>query len=1149
VQFRHKWRGGKAVCGHNLSCRTSRASPVLIPGEIVDQRYEVLQRVGAGSFAIVYKARDLQLDRITALKVLHAEKTADIDMARFLREAQLVSEMRHRNIVSCYRLSQWNGIVYAALEYVEGRSLLDLFADGKMPWRESVRLALQVCQGMQHSHSLGIVHRDLTPNNVLITTDEVSGQAVAQILDFGLARTVDAGGINGQKLTQTGHCVGTVAYMSPECCSGLVVDGRADIYSLGCILYESMAGNQPFIAATPFDLMRMHVETQAPLCSLSVEEADYPDGLDDVLLKAMAKSPEERYQSMREMAADLECVLAKRKPSACSQPPGARIRNALRVVQIGFVLSVLIFLSFVFVPVPLMTKTISTFVPKQNRVMVGISYATLLRSMGLNLQSAALINHYARGGYAFVDAHGKSDMDSIDAAIAMSAVAAIPDALSDFSDSKLAYQKVLLLLTEVDQDKQKTSHDKMHMVFAHLLPVLNQLSLSADEVMQCVRLAKMYPEYSGQLVKLAEHQLASSKRISDLERLRPYLALQDLASLQHNQTSQEHYAGMIVSNVLMRRSRTISDSDILCASLRYLYAAGNDQVTERFFQQVLIAYKRTDAPAELHDKAFVEYVLSTIYRKQDRDAAALKLMQEARADAIAASRKIPREDLDNLVATINVESVSNNQALSAEKVRALQQAIDAPRFASAYNEALMLFAETAVQRGMYLRASSILGNVTVPNSIPHQIFLLDLARRTHWHLGMKRQALAEFKEKMRWEMLDKNPQLQLDKDELRRLEMDPVIQGRQPEHVVIDCECEFEPLLAKARAENAKQDFAAALKTINQVKQFETRLSTADREMLYAILHDAYAGAGNRAAAKEANEQGQAIGDAEAPAFEYLTEQIMQTDVSLPQSAVKKISTNIERMEKCWNRALNLSLVYVRLAQLQSQIGQLDAAIATVEHALFRYPNSQWKLREYAELARLQMLKGNTRQALLAVEHADGQHGSLSDDDLLEFHLAAAQAFSAREVELFRKELDKCDSLLEKMKTTRNAGNLVWMGDFNADYWNRTGQSDLQIQRLTAALNKEPNGLRRTVDCQSLAVLLSLKGELTAAYNVLRDSLKQDPDNVVTLMRMSQLQMKRGHSEQSRELERRAFKIDPAGCAILRKYLAHASDKKSPLNA
>ncbi len=265
---------------------------------IIDNRYEITEVIGQGGMAIVYKAKCLVLNRYVAIKVLRPEYRTDAAfIKRFRAEAQAAGSLSHTNIVSIYDVAQDGELDYIVMEYVEGVTLKDYIdAKGIIPWKEAVDYAAQICAGLECAHKKGIVHKDIKPHNIMITRE-----GVLKITDFGIAKAMNAGTIASNTTT-----LGSVHYFSPEQARGGYTDEKTDIYSLGVLLYEMVTGKLPFEGDTAVSIAMQHIEkTPAPPRALN---PDIPTSFENVILKAMCKSPSSRYESATRMLVDLKKV-------------------------------------------------------------------------------------------------------------------------------------------------------------------------------------------------------------------------------------------------------------------------------------------------------------------------------------------------------------------------------------------------------------------------------------------------------------------------------------------------------------------------------------------------------------------------------------------------------------------------------------------------------------------------------------------------------------------------------------------------------------------------------------------------------------------------------------------------------------------------
>ncbi|MEO8702534.1 MAG: protein kinase [Kofleriaceae bacterium] len=297
------------------SDRPATAADELI-GVLVDERYKVLESMASGSMGVVFKAERVPVGKLVAIKFLHAAFANDSEfLTRFERETRVMSKLAHPNCVSVVDFGVYEGSPYLVMDYVAGTTLRALIDLGPLPPLRALGLARQLANGLAHAHAQGIVHRDIKPANVMITEEIGTGEHV-RILDFGLARLR---GAVGRDATQSNVVVGTPNYMAPEqTVGGGTIDARTDVYAVGVVLFEMIAGERPFQAEDTLALLGMHRAAPIPkLLDRTKGKVDLPEGLQAVIEKAMAKSPDDRYQSAIELAEAIDRVS---KPPRAASP-------------------------------------------------------------------------------------------------------------------------------------------------------------------------------------------------------------------------------------------------------------------------------------------------------------------------------------------------------------------------------------------------------------------------------------------------------------------------------------------------------------------------------------------------------------------------------------------------------------------------------------------------------------------------------------------------------------------------------------------------------------------------------------------------------------------------------------------------------------
>ena len=265
-------------------------------GKMLDNRYEILEVIGRGGMAVVYKAKCHRLNRFVAVKILKEELAQDEEFRqRFRDESQAVAMLSHPNIVSVYDVSRSGDVEYIVMELIDGITLKDyLERQSPLGWKETTFFALQIAKALEHAHSRGIIHRDIKPQNIMVLRD-----GTVKVADFGIAR--QAASTNTYNLREA---IGSVHYVSPEQARGSHIDNRSDLYSLGVVMYEMLTGRLPFVGDTPLEVALQHIN------SVPLPPSDYvpniPKTLEHIVMKAMAPVPADRYNNATELIQDIE---------------------------------------------------------------------------------------------------------------------------------------------------------------------------------------------------------------------------------------------------------------------------------------------------------------------------------------------------------------------------------------------------------------------------------------------------------------------------------------------------------------------------------------------------------------------------------------------------------------------------------------------------------------------------------------------------------------------------------------------------------------------------------------------------------------------------------------------------------------------------
>ncbi len=280
-----------------------------LSGSVLDERYDVIESLGKGGMGVVYKARQRIIDRWVALKVLRRELVQDENsVKRFLVEAKAVANLRSPHTITLYDFGiSREGLLYFTMELLEGRVLTKIIRnEAPLDPERAIALVLQVCDSLREAHGKGILHRDLKPDNIYVLPGE-GGREHVKVLDFGIAKMLNEG--SEGSITATGMICGTPMYLSPEQATGLPLDGRSDMYSLGIILYEMLAGSPPFEDATPMGILLKQVNQEPAPVSVRNPQVSVPLSLDRFIMRVLSKRPEDRPDTIDAFARQLQAAL------------------------------------------------------------------------------------------------------------------------------------------------------------------------------------------------------------------------------------------------------------------------------------------------------------------------------------------------------------------------------------------------------------------------------------------------------------------------------------------------------------------------------------------------------------------------------------------------------------------------------------------------------------------------------------------------------------------------------------------------------------------------------------------------------------------------------------------------------------------------
>ncbi|MBX9567658.1 MAG: serine/threonine protein kinase [Candidatus Obscuribacterales bacterium] len=287
--------------------RKDSAQQYEIIGSTYADRYEVFTMLGKGGMSVVYKARHLFTKKFVALKILHPHLAHnEMTVKRFRQEAQTSGTLQHPGIISVQDFGVCDGAPYLVMDFIEGKSLSEVIKEeGNFSFDRFVELMMQVGSALDYAHRNQVIHRDLKPGNIMVNKSD--GKEQAKIVDFGLAKVIQSSP-SGQQLTQTGELFGSPLYMSPEQCSGRILDARSDIYAFGCVMYEALCGQPPFIGETVFETINKHLNSPPPPLNAPQLDDDIRQRVELLILKCLAKDVDARFASANDVVAELRSM-------------------------------------------------------------------------------------------------------------------------------------------------------------------------------------------------------------------------------------------------------------------------------------------------------------------------------------------------------------------------------------------------------------------------------------------------------------------------------------------------------------------------------------------------------------------------------------------------------------------------------------------------------------------------------------------------------------------------------------------------------------------------------------------------------------------------------------------------------------------------
>lgn len=336
----------------------------LSPGDMVGD-YEVLSLLGVGGMGYVYEARHRALNKVYALKTIRADRMKETIWRRMQVEAQAIARMNHPNIVGIHNFGMHDGRPFYVMDLLKGTSLAEKLKKGPLPIEQALQIIIEVCCGLNYAHKKGIIHRDIKPGNIILLQSADASGATVKIVDFGIAKLAGTSDPNNQNLTSMGEIFGSPLYMSPEQCLSERTDARSDVYSVGCTLFETLTGQPPFRGNNQLQTMMLHQSEAAPTLAEKAQKQHFPDALELVLAKMLAKKPMERYQSLAAVVDDLEKISSGLETSE-ETVEANQVKKNITIVVLAISLCTLIVAGFAFLAI-----SGTTAIPALTRLFVG----------------------------------------------------------------------------------------------------------------------------------------------------------------------------------------------------------------------------------------------------------------------------------------------------------------------------------------------------------------------------------------------------------------------------------------------------------------------------------------------------------------------------------------------------------------------------------------------------------------------------------------------------------------------------------------------------------------------------------------------------------------------------------------------------------